>query len=196
MASRGCYPSELRTSSRWWNGPPWLCQPVESWPFGQPDLISLDKIPDLKVYLSARRLPIKSDWIDFHDGFSNLLHLQRAMVYVLRFTQRCAKHSYNIGSITVPELKVALTTLIKQVQECYFAAEMKLLKEKGLIHNSLAKLSPFLDNHDVLRVGGRLLFADISYDSRHPSLLPKNATLTRLLVQFYHRTFYTLVPAR
>jgi len=36
----------------------------------------------------------------------------------------------------------------------------------------MAKLTPFLDSHGVLRVGGRLKHAFLSEDERHPIIVP------------------------
>jgi hypothetical protein len=38
----------------------------------------------------------------------------------------------------------------------------------------LKSLTPSRDESDVQRVGGRLLKADVSYDTNHPALLPSS----------------------
>ncbi|KAJ8046117.1 hypothetical protein HOLleu_09303 [Holothuria leucospilota] len=50
------------------------------------------------------------------------------------------------------------------------------------------KLDPFFDDDEqVYRVGGRLGRASLSYDIRHPYLLPKRSHITMLLVRENHR---------
>lgn len=47
----------------------------------------------------------------------------------------------------------------------------------------LASLSPFLDDHGLVRVGGRLKHARLPYDACHPILLPQSHRLTQLIVE-------------
>lgn len=53
--------------------------------------------------------------------------------------------------------------------------------------SQLRALDPFLDNHGVLRVGGRLKHAVLSPDKRHPMIVSPQSHLTRLLVTSCHR---------
>lgn len=64
---------------------------------------------------------------------------------------------------------------------------------KQLVHGKpcsikLRKLALFLDSHGLLRVGGRLVNAEIPYNEKHPPLLPKDSRLTALLIDHVHRT--------
>lgn len=47
------------------------------------------------------------------------------------------------------------------------------------------KLSPFIEN-GILRVGGRLKNANLSFDTKHPILLPKQHFVTDLIITFIH----------
>ncbi|XP_041471192.1 uncharacterized protein LOC121420595 [Lytechinus variegatus] len=51
---------------------------------------------------------------------------------------------------------------------------------------NILKLDPFLDEDGVYRVGGRLDRAPLSYDLRHPYLLPKKCHISYLLVRDSH----------
>lgn len=51
----------------------------------------------------------------------------------------------------------------------------------------LRKLTPFLDDDHLLRVDGRLGYAEIPYNEKHPLMLPKSARLTELLIDSNHR---------
>ncbi|KXJ83155.1 hypothetical protein RP20_CCG008086 [Aedes albopictus] len=48
-------------------------------------------------------------------------------------------------------------------------------------------MSPFFDPEGVLRVGGRLNFALLPYQAKHPALLPTKHPFTRLIVEHFHR---------
>lgn len=61
-------------------------------------------------------------------------------------------------------------------QKCLSRQEL----EKGSL---LIKLNPFLDKQNILRVGGRIKHSLMSYNERHPIILPKNSTLTAFIVK-------------
>ena len=52
--------------------------------------------------------------------------------------------------------------------------------------SSIAKLTPFLGQGGLLRVKGRLQLSELSYESKHPIILPR-CHLTMLLVRFQHK---------
>lgn len=54
-----------------------------------------------------------------------------------------------------------------------------------LSKSPLAKLKPFV-NDGVLRVGGRLDRADLSYDAKHPMKLPGEYRVTEMIILQYH----------
>ena len=51
-------------------------------------------------------------------------------------------------------------------------------------------MDPFLDQKEILRVGGRLHRADLSYEERHPIILPKEHHITKLLIRQHHQNIY------
>lgn len=50
--------------------------------------------------------------------------------------------------------------------------------------SSLYRLDPFLDSHQVIRVGGRLRQSDIDYNVKHPIVLPSN--IAYLIIRHVH----------
>lgn len=57
-------------------------------------------------------------------------------------------------------------------------------KESSQLHRS------FLDNHGVLRVGGRLSNSQFSYDVKNPIILHAKSELAKLLVRHVHEKYY------
>jgi len=78
--------------------------------------------------------------------------------------------------------------LIRIAQHSVFSDEVKRLKSfKPVAKNSvLASLDPFIDDTGLLRVGGRLRHAEISYGQKSPILLPKNHIYTYLIIKQVH----------
>lgn len=68
-------------------------------------------------------------------------------------------------------------------------AEFKDLKKNREVdrHSSLIAPAPFLDNENIMRVGGRLEAADITFDAKHPLLLPYNDPITKLIFEQGHK---------
>lgn len=56
--------------------------------------------------------------------------------------------------------------------------------------HSLMPLSPFFDQHGILRVGGRLDKNGQGDDHLHPVIMPKNHFVTRLLVRKFHQVLH------
>lgn len=75
------------------------------------------------------------------------------------------------------------------MQKEYYNQEILLLKDNKSVHKSstLVKLNPFLDQHEILRVGGRLQESSmLNYEEKHPIIIPKSAHITTLLVRHHH----------
>ncbi|KMQ92414.1 hypothetical protein RF55_7604 [Lasius niger] len=69
----------------------------------------------------------------------------------------------------------------KLAQAVWFNLELTALTRGREIfaRSPLSKLTPFIDEHGLIRVG-RLKHSILSYDERHPKILPKESHLTKL----------------
>lgn len=192
MVSRGVYPTTLVNASLWWTGPDFLQLPVEKWPTcNQPSLLQEDDLPDLKtttiVHLAATsENPLLTDI----ERYSSLFRLQRVFAYVLRFIKNTTPNSSKtIGPLTPHELQESLKVCVRLTQETAYVSELEALTNgKGTLTTQLQKLSPFLDEEGLLRVGGRLKYSPLPHISKHPLLLPKKSHLSSLICDFYHVT--------
>ncbi|GFT82495.1 integrase catalytic domain-containing protein, partial [Nephila pilipes] len=95
------------------------------------------------------------------------------------------------GNLTVPELSAALICLVRSVQFVYFLKDIQCIMKGGKLSNSskLLNLSPFLDEKNVLRVGGRLQHSELPLNHKHPMLIPNNCNICELIIDHYH-VFY------
>lgn len=73
--------------------------------------------------------------------------------------------------MTVKELQEVIKRLIRRDQEMAFDKDIKDLKLKGAVSSksNLKQLSPFVDQEDLMRVGGRLQRSRLQSDVKHPS---------------------------
>ncbi|CAB3980239.1 Hypothetical predicted protein [Paramuricea clavata] len=100
------------------------------------------------------------------------------------------------NSLSVVELRNVKTVIIHYVQRESFPEEVACLKRrlsndlpsKAIVKKSskLAALSPFMGDDGLLRVGGRLERAEISFDAKHPTVIPSKHHIIGPLILHYH----------
>lgn len=127
-------------------------------------------------------------WIHLFDSFSNFSRLQRTLAYVLRFVHNLEnKNSPNTGILSVDELDRSLNKIVATLQKQCFSKELsEIRKSQPLTNKSIAKLNPFLDSDDLLKVGGRLKYANIPFSQRHPTLLPSRNKVVSMMLRREH----------
>ncbi|GBL67723.1 hypothetical protein AVEN_12094-1 [Araneus ventricosus] len=68
-----------------------------------------------------------------------------------------------------------------------FSAEINTLKQNETIkRTNVSNLNVFLDDDDLIRVGGRLTKSELSFDQKHPILLPRDHNLTNIIMEHFH----------
>uniref|UniRef100_A0A1Y1N1K0 Integrase catalytic domain-containing protein n=4 Tax=Photinus pyralis TaxID=7054 RepID=A0A1Y1N1K0_PHOPY len=123
---------------------------------------------------------------ELFERFSTLTKLIRVLAWCRRFFKNCAKIKTK-GVLTCRELAEAGLVVVKAVQGEAFQAELKNMKVgNASAAGRLLKLNPFLDDNNVIRVGGRLKNSQLSYNSKHPIVLPKNHKYVELLIKQEH----------
>lgn len=196
--SRGLSSSELLSCCNWWRGPEFLSDFKTNLDYYQirtkminvPEQRKIVETPPEKIKTIC--LVTENDFLEsITERFSSFLRLQRVVAYCLRFRNNCKNVEKKHGPIEVSELHDALIVILKLLQEKYFFDEINLLKKgKPLSNKRLLVLSPFLDETGILRVGGRLDNADISYCQKYPALLPANSHVVALMLQREHIRLY------
>jgi hypothetical protein len=138
--------------------------------------------------------------------FSNWQTLRIAIAFCLRFknalqtrihdkTQK-PEQPYTVRNtqtgallpVDAQEVENAGLVIMKLVQREVFATEFGAMEAKKRLTSGspLYRLDPFLDEHGVIRVGGRLIHAALPYEVRHPIVLPKEHDISKLIAQYYH----------
>ena len=116
---------------------------------------------------------------------------QRALHFVariIRFISNCKSHSVKTsGSLSYYELTKGKEKLFYCIQREAYSSEITAPTQGKPLHrgSSLTKLDPFLDNDSLLRIIGRLEHADLSFEAKHPIIIP-SSHIAKLLVQFQH----------
>lgn len=202
MCSRGVLPARfVEVAAEWMQGPAWLRDDRDKWPIESFYVNKEFKVTELKsnsatfaFNSSDDRNVFCNDLEETFEKFSSFNRLQRVISWCHRFVHnlRCKTSERVVGPLRTSELIKAHDTIVRVLQTNHFSSEISSLK-KGNFVASLRKLSPFVDTHNFLRVGGRLVQADLPYNTKHPVLLPKCQT-SKLLIYYLHVKYLHVGP--
>ncbi|XP_066956301.1 uncharacterized protein [Macrobrachium rosenbergii] len=142
---------------------------------------------NFKVTLIAARVESDLPLFEF-SRWSSFPKALNIVGWVLRFVGNCKASSLKAGGpLTYGELMKAKVKLLYCAQREAFAKEINALAlsqplPKG---SPLVKLDPYLDEEGLLRIKGRLENAELSFESKHPIIVP-GTYIALLLVHFQH----------
>lgn len=178
--SKGQYPEDLINNRNWKNGPTWLQENENMWP---PNLIPDIQVPERSAVVSLTTLDG-----DILERFSSFTRMKRVIAYCLRFLNNCRSSNTFSGELNLEEIKNVEIRIIKLVQSSCFARELNDLTKNRQVDkvSNIRSLCPILDNHGILRVGGRLKHAELETNTKHPILLPSNNHVTELIIRETH----------
>lgn len=178
-ASRGLTPEELKNHPLWWHGPKWLKENQEQWPNHD---IQDHNEEEKRIKNHIAQLEKHTEIVE---RFSSWFRIVNVVAYCFRMKSvKDRKEKY----LTVAELKKAKLALYKICQREGFRQEVSDLVQGRAIskRSNLRALTPWLDDNGIMRVGGRLQKAIISFDNKHPVILPNDHHLTKLIVRQMH----------
>ena len=115
----------------------------------------------------------------------------RAIAYVFRFVQNARikqKKWTHLSTLSAEEIRYAHNFLISYTQLRAYLEKFDDLRPGRDLNKSstLLKLSPYIDVHDILHVGGRLENAPIPLDTLHPIILPSKSRAPTLILRQIH----------
>ena len=192
LVTRGISASDLIESELWLSGPSFLIEGVN---------LDVDKELSLKdedshqigdEYVSQTLVSASENLSQVVDTerWSTLMKSVRVVGWILRFAfnAKSKPQSRRMGDLSFTELESAKIQLIKIVQAQHFQEEIHALQAGSHVKkgSSLYQLSPFIDDKGLLRVQGRLEFARLTNEEKHPIILPKGH-FALLVVRFQHR---------
>lgn len=208
LATRGVTATALMQSN-WLNGPPFLKQTSLNPPSSDDHGTAIDENdPEVRKQISVystssdRAHDLGSDRFK---RFSNWPALRRAIASLIKRAKECKTKPQPQAAnrdLTLTLLNQSTSIIVTAVQREVFADEIAALEREDnntpesrsslnqrrriLQKSTLYRLDPFVDEDGILRVGGRLQRSDLTFEERHPVLLPKNHHLSKLLIRYYH----------
>lgn len=181
----------LKLDSEWFQGPAFLRLPEASWPkdIGNDEKVTKDVIFERRTIhnlIMSATVDLSSCLPD-EKRFSSWLRLLRATARVIMFIDRCRGRvvQFNMDLISRAEV-----LLLRKVQIDCFAIEMECVKQnKPLLKSSrLLKLTPYLDDRSILRLGGRIdRVVGVNEATCRPIIVDGRHKIIQLLVEHYHR---------
>ncbi|KAK3737845.1 hypothetical protein QZH41_004783 [Actinostola sp. cb2023] len=216
-ASRGLTALQLVNDSKWLKGPEFLWKSDIKDTLSQQEAEPLDQDdPELKKTLTTQvketfpkciessRLDRFSDWVVAKKAIALCLRLKERLRAKTSQGDKSPKHEES-NKVRIDELDKAEIEIIKCVQHEQFKEEIRSLlalkahgefkanqaarnRNQALKPSSgLYRLDPYLDENEILRVGGRLRRANMPEGVKHPVILPRQCHVTSLVVQFCHQ---------
>ncbi|XP_073766183.1 uncharacterized protein isoform X2 [Danio rerio] len=192
-ASRGLMVEQLVASS-WLKGPKFLWQkdlPSDEVKVG--DVITSNDPELRKVQVFNIQANKEKSLLERLLKFSDWARMVKAIARLKRYVREAKGfESKAFEPTTLEQRKDAELFIIRLVQEATFSHEMTSLKKQlaftsdAQTKSQLYKLSPFLDNQGILRVGGRLANATLHLDVKYPAILPRKNHFSALLIKHYH----------
>ena len=183
LSTRGLSATELVNSKLWAEGPGIIQGEESTWPPQLPNERveeSIDKYEKRKVTHATSES--QNDTSIEANYFSNFRSLVRTFAWVRRFVNNCKlpnESRKKSQTLCLQELKDSETWWIKKAQLEGFP--------EGKTDSCLTRFNPKEDDDGLLRVDGRLCNSnDLPYDVKHPIILPKDHTVTHLIVTSAH----------
>ncbi|KAG8238353.1 hypothetical protein J437_LFUL017246 [Ladona fulva] len=172
--SRGQSPAEFIQNQSWFNGPSWLTKPECEWPQSlEINVSELPVPPKNSVFLTSNKTYeiVTSDLFSRFSSYSDMLK----------------NHLYHNNPVVPDEINYAERNVIKLIQREQYLEDIHcLLKNRPVSSSKLAAFNPFLDEHGILCVGGRLLNSKVPSDQKTPILLPSRHYVTDLIIRETH----------
>lgn len=200
LCSRGVRAQDLINNSMWWHGPQFLSQSTSQRTFKRPDLTDEERLVARKEYkpiVCAQMAINNKNWpsingmplIERCQSLDSLIRIT-ASVYKFRdiMMHRYVRNPNSLGRFSNVQLNDALDVWIRYSQMAHFGKEIHQLETEGEVDASspLAKLCPFIDEHSIMRLRGRIANANVSFDERFPIIIPARCHFVRLLMRKAH----------
>ncbi|GFX76741.1 integrase catalytic domain-containing protein [Trichonephila clavipes] len=204
LLTRGISVDALTTNSKWWNGSSFLRQidfQTKGLDEAIPERVYLTEMrknsnpkEDISLTLTVTKNNFLENIIDISNNYVKLI---RVVSFLYRFIHNCRTRITKIkGPLTSQEVSHAENWLIHSLHEREFYEEMrKLLAGEPIpMKSKLTPLNVFLDESNIIRVGGRLANSNLNEKAKFPMILPSRNVLTDIILSHYHKKYLHAGP--
>ncbi|GFS61801.1 pro-Pol polyprotein [Trichonephila clavipes] len=204
LLTRGISVDALTTNSKWWNGSSFLRQidfQTKGLDEAIPERVYLTEMrknsnpkEDISLTLTVTKNNFLENVIDISNNYVKLI---RFVSFLYRFIHNCRTRITKIkGPLTSQEVSHAENWLIHSLHEREFYEEMrKLLAGEPIpMKSKLTPLNVFLDESNIIRVGGRLANSILNEKAKFPMILSSRNVLTDIILSHYHKKYLHAGP--
>lgn len=195
IATRPITPTKLQDTI-WFSGPAFLHQlKMETVPKAPFPLVDPDRDVEVRTHMTlsntsfSRRFERFSVWNRLIRAIGKLIHIahsykpdQKGHTPACK-GWHCCKLPPSADTI-IQSTKV----VIRAIQQETYTDELQCLKQNKPLPktSTLRKLDPFVDQSGLLRIGGRLIKADLSSEEKRPLIIPGKSHVALLLIRHFH----------
>lgn len=154
--------------------------------------LNIEELPEAKKQVVTLHA-MQNKEPSFINKFSLLGRLKRTIVYCLRFIHNSKVNSTRKvsklnGPLQSNELERSKRVILAIAQNEKFSEEIAALSHQIEMasKSKILSLRPFLDENNLLRVGGCLQGSQLDYQQKHPIIISKNHHLTYLIIRKAH----------
>ncbi|XP_058457587.1 uncharacterized protein LOC131434654 [Malaya genurostris] len=193
---------DFSSNSRWLRGRGFIWENQTEWPV-MPTHIGTTSL-ELKHSVGLHRVttPVVNC-----ENFSTWVGLLRHVAYIKRYIRNLKatkdRVTLSLGELTQEELLLSESYLYRLAQSSVYLEEIAILVKSASNNHvnshripkssPIYKLSPYLDDSDVLRMRGRTSACEYSTpDASCPIILPRNHHITDLIVREMHLRYHHL----
>ncbi|XP_075264725.1 uncharacterized protein LOC142356827 [Convolutriloba macropyga] len=163
-------------NSNWIKGPDWLLQPIF---LNEDNQLPAEQDMNVQVYVANEVIGVV-DW----KRYSQYNRLRRTIAWILSL----ARKNSEVHSLL--EEGAQLIWKLVQLEVC--SKEIDDLKSKKTVssNSKIVSLSPFIDSTGVLRAKGRLKRTNLTFETKHPVVLPSKHRAVELILSYQHKIFH------
>ena len=190
--SRGISVQDLL--QRWKSGPDFLGRPEEEWPR------TVSTVDEKETNVERRKNPVVCTVSTTNEAicctkFSSWRKLVRVTAWILKFGAKVRRKREGVNATDDTDKHGTLTPADLNKAEVYWIKQAQIDMHKRVKNGELKQFNPFVDDQGIIRVGGRLSKAIVTYDCKHPALLPYKHWISLLITRYMHQRGHSGIAA-
>ncbi|XP_023812156.1 uncharacterized protein LOC111947642 [Oryzias latipes] len=183
----------------WFTGPDFLLHhlspPDDSYDLVEPSMDSevRPQVTALKTTATSKQLGSNrftkfSTWKSLTRAITRLIHTICNFKYSPNKDNHCRGWHYCKTGLVVDEYDQAQNIIIQAVQQDVYEQEIKCIRKQEELPKTspLKNLDPYLDEKELLRVGGRISNSSLSQAEKNPLIVPGHHHVATLLIMYFH----------